>query len=138
MQVALEEASKAYEAEEVPVGAVLVRDRELIAQAHNVMYRTKNPLNHAERLVIERGLHCLSSNHLRGCELYVTLEPCHMCAGAIALVGIERVFFGAYDPKLGQIDHNHHVLRHTPIVAMGGFLEEKCASLLKSFFENRR
>ncbi|MBX9696996.1 MAG: nucleoside deaminase [Alphaproteobacteria bacterium] len=138
MALALNEAHKAYDMNEVPVGAVLVKDNELIATAHNQMHQSQNPLNHAESLVIEKGLEILGQNHLRGCLLYVTLEPCCMCAGAIELAGIETVYFGAYDLKMGQIDNNHRVLSHSKINVYGGFFEKECAQLLVDFFKMKR
>ncbi len=138
MQRAIDEAKKAYAMNEVPVGAVLVKDDKLITTAHNLMHATKNPLSHAEYLVLTQGLEILGENHLRGCTLYVTLEPCCMCAGAIELSGITSLYFGAYDLKMGQIDNHHQVLKHTKIQASGGFYENECAALLKNFFKEKR
>ena len=101
MQEALYEAKKAAEAGEIPVGAVIVQNGEVIARGHNLTVEKDNILAHAEFLVIEEALHKLSKRRLSGCSLYVTLEPCAMCAGAILLARPDRVYFGAYDAAAG-------------------------------------
>lgn len=137
-QLALQEAKAAFEKGEVPVGAVIVKDRQIIASAHNLSEHGKNPLLHAERLAIEKALDELHSMYLYGCDLYVTLEPCCMCAGAIDLVGIKRVYFGAYDPKMGEVDHNHQVWQGKNIEAYGGFYAQQSGALLREFFQRLR
>lgn len=144
MTLALKEAKDAFDQNEVPVGAVLVRDNTLLAKAHNRMHTTQNPLFHAEFLVIQEGLSKTCANHLRGCALFVTLEPCAFCAGAIDLCGISSVYYGAYDPKMGQVDHNArllskgHALGRASLHTYGGICEGECGHLLKSFFQKCR
>lgn len=144
MDCALQEAKDAFNANEVPVGAVLVRENELIAKAHNMMHTTQNPLLHAEFLVIREGLLKTGANHLRGCALFVTLEPCAFCAGAIDLCGLSSVYYGAYDPKMGQVDHNGRLLSkgkslgRSSLQTYGGICEGECASLLTDFFKIQR
>lgn len=143
MERAFEEAQKAFEKGEVPVGAVII-DREthhLISAAHNQMAQKKNPLLHAEMLVLADALH-KKPERLMACDLYVTLEPCPMCAQAISFSRVGRVFFGAYDPKGGGVDHGPRIFEssscfHKPEV-IGGILERKCQRLLKDFFNNLR
>lgn len=137
-QRALQEAQKAFDLSEVPVGAVLVKEGNIIATAHNLSEQGKNPLLHAERIVLEKGMVALNSMYLTGSDLYVTLEPCCMCAGAIELCGIRRVYFGAYDPKMGEIDHNHRVWSHKNIEAYGGFYATESGNLLREFFKKLR
>ncbi len=140
MQQALFLAQQAFGQKEVPVGAVLLKDGKIVAQSHNLCKRQNNPLAHAEFLVIEKALQTLKASDLQECDLYVTLEPCAFCAGAIALVRLKRVFFGAYDPKGGGVDHNAQVFRHSfhkPFV-MGGICEKESQSLLQSFFMTKR
>lgn len=143
MERALEEAQKAFETGEVPVGAVLI-DRgtnALLATAHNQMEGSKNPLAHAEMLILTAALE-KKQEKLGACDLYVTLEPCPMCAQAISFARVGRIFFGAYDLKGGGIDHGPRIFEssscfHTPEV-IGGILERKCQRLLKDFFNNLR
>ena len=138
MIIALKEAQKAYDAHEVPVGACLFYDNQCIARAYNTMHGTQNPLYHAEYQVLLQALRILSPYEMRKSTLFVTLEPCCMCAGALELLGVPRIYFGAYDIKMGQIDHNNRVLDHTSIQAWGGFHEEACGHLLRQFFQNKR
>lgn len=138
MHIAIEEAQKAFQNHEVPVGACVFYHGECISRAHNTMHATQNPLFHAEYMALQSSLTFLSPHTLRESILFITLEPCCMCAGAIELLGISRVYFGAYDTKMGQIDHNHRVLRHTKTQILGGFYERECAHLLTQFFQNKR
>lgn len=138
MKIALNEARRALAMDEVPVGAVIMKNGVLIAASYNTMHHTHNPLLHAEMSVIQMALEKLGENHLRGCDLYVTLEPCCMCAGAMELSGISRLYFGAYDIKMGQVDHNNRVLRHTKMEIIGGIREEECSTLLTDFFKTKR
>ena len=143
MGSALIEARKAAEAGEVPVGAVLVDPRgEIVARAGNRTRRDCDPTAHAEILVIRAAAAALGQEHLGGYTLYVTLEPCAMCAGALAHARISRVVYGAADPKSGGTDHgarvfSHAQSHHRPEV-IGGISEEDCAALLQNFFAQKR
>lgn len=142
MNVALEGAKAAATKGEVPVGAVVVRGREVIARSGNRTRELKDPTAHAELLVIREAAAKLGSERLTGCDLYVTLEPCAMCAGAIAAARIERLYFGAEDPKSGGVLHgarvfDHPQAHHSPEV-YGGIAEIEAAALLKEFFERLR
>lgn len=138
MNIALKEAQKAFTENEVPVGACLIHKGVCIARDHNRMHASHNPLLHAECLVIHHALSALTPFELRDSTLYVTLEPCRMCAGAIELVGIQRVFFGAYDPKMGNVEHHHRAFERPSLQAMGGFYERECQTLLHHFFKHIR
>jgi tRNA(Arg) A34 adenosine deaminase TadA len=127
---------------EVPVGAVVVRDGRILATAHNRPRSLKDPTAHAEILAIRAACHILGDERLTGCDLYVTLEPCPMCAGAISFARIRRLYFGAYDPKGGGVEHgprvfNQPTCHHAPEV-YGGFREAEAADLLRDFFGRRR
>ena len=143
MGSALIEARKAAEAGEVPVGAVLVDPRgEIVARAGNRTRRDCDPTAHAEILVIRAAAAALGQERLGGYTLYVTLEPCAMCAGALAHARISRVVYGAADPKSGGTDHgarvfSHAQSHHKPEV-IGGISEEDCAALLQNFFAQKR
>lgn len=141
MKLALTEAKKAFDLGEVPVGAVIVQDDIVISSAYNLREIEKMATAHAEILAIQKACKNLGGWRLPRCTLYVTLEPCPMCAGAIINSRIDRVVFGAYDFKAGycgsivnlfDIDYNHK-----PIV-IGGVLEDECVDLLKSFFKTLR
>jgi tRNA(adenine34) deaminase len=140
MQRALELAKRASELDEVPVGAIVVRDGEIIASAFNSREMDKNALCHAEIKAINEACRKLGGWRLVGCTLYVTLEPCPMCAGAIVNSRIERVVFGAYDNKAGafgtMINLNDYPLFKPEIV--GGVLKDECSLLLTSFFKQKR
>ncbi len=138
MQEALYEAKKAAEAGEIPVGAVIVQNGEVIARGHNLTVEKDNILAHAEFLVIEDALHKLSKRRLSGCSLYVTLEPCAMCAGAILLARPDRVYFGAYDAAAGACGGKHDVLSGSGIEVYGGIMEEACSHILQCFFKDLR
>jgi tRNA(adenine34) deaminase len=143
MDLALVEAAKAAAAGEVPVGAVLVdgATREVIASAHNQVEAEGDPLAHAEFLVLRAGI-AARGGRLQGCDLYVTLEPCAMCAGAIAHARIRRLYYGADDPKGGGVAHGARVFaqptcNHRPEV-YGGIGAGPAAELLREFFRARR
>ncbi len=138
MELALLQAQKAAEAGEVPVGAVLVKDGEVICQNHNRTEQSGNILTHAECLVMQEAIDKLGTKRLTGCSLYVTLEPCPMCAGAILLARPERVYFGAYDAAAGACGGKLDLLNGTGIEVYGGIMEEPCAEILKTFFAERR
>lgn len=143
MDLALDEAKKAAEREEVPVGAVLVSpDGEVLAAEGNRILELKDPTAHAEILVIRKAAQILDNERLVGCELYVTLEPCAMCAGAISFARIARVHYGTTDPKGGAIEHGARFFEqptchHRPEVASGELWQE-CSEVLKTFFKARR
>ncbi|MBQ7604132.1 MAG: tRNA adenosine(34) deaminase TadA [Clostridia bacterium] len=141
MSLALDEARAAAAEGETPVGAVIVRGGEVIASAHNTRERSKNALHHAEILCIDRACRRLGGWRLPGCALYVTLEPCPMCAGAVINSRIERVVFGARDGKAGSFgsvtDLSALPYNHRPEIT-GGVLAEECAALLSDFFTGLR
>jgi tRNA(adenine34) deaminase len=142
MAVAREEARLAAQAGEVPVGAVIVRDGEIIARAHNRTIRDGDATAHAESLAIRVANAAVGGWRLDGCTLYVTLEPCAMCAGAIVLARLDRVVFGAWDDKAGMAGSvgdllRHPKLNHQPEVR-GGVEEAECGALLRTFFTARR
>ncbi len=142
MAAALEEARRAASAGEVPVGAVVFRDGMVVAQAHNAMVARGDPTAHAELLCIRAALQRLHTDRLADCTLYVTLEPCAQCAGAIVLAKVGRLVFGAYDDKAGMCGSvadivRHPRLNHKPEV-IGGVEREACGELLRGFFEKRR
>ncbi|MBM3213246.1 tRNA adenosine(34) deaminase TadA [Candidatus Poribacteria bacterium] len=142
MKEALKEAKKALEKEEVPVGAVIVKDNEIIARGHNQKECLHDPTAHAEMLAIREAAFKLGRWRLSDCLIYVTLEPCAMCAGAMILARIKSLIFGAYDPKSGAVvslmnlasdeRFNHQV------EIKSGILLEECSALLKDFFSVRR
>lgn len=142
-QMALEEAADAAARGEVPVGAVLVGpDGAVLARDGNRIVEWRDPTAHAELLVIRAGAKALGSERLTGCDLYVTLEPCPMCAQAMAFARIRRVYYGAADPKGGGVDHGPRIFaqptcHHAPEV-YGGIGEGEAARLLKDFFAARR
>ena len=141
MRLALEEADRAAKLGEAPVGAVIVRRGEVVAAAHNTRESEKNALHHAELLAIDRACSALGGWRLPESTLYVTLEPCPMCAGAIINSRVERVVYGASDPKAGccgsVCDLFALPFNHRPAVT-GGVLGDECAALLRSFFARLR
>ena len=147
MELALAQARAGAQAGEVPVGALLVRRRpdgsaEVLAQAHNRPVASHDPSAHAEMQVLREAAHKLGNYRLDGCELYVTLEPCAMCAQAIAFFRVKRLVFGAYDPKGGGVEHGPRIFaaascHHAPEV-VGGVREAEAAALLRGFFAARR
>lgn len=141
MEQAIELALVAAERDEVPVGAVCVRDGQVISTAFNTREESKCATHHAEILAIERACAALGGWRLPGVTLYVTMEPCVMCAGAIINSRIERVVYGAKDHRFGAfgsaIDVNSAGLNHKPEI-VGGVLGEKCAEILSSYFKNKR
>lgn len=142
MTLALAEAMRGAEASEVPIGAVVVKDGAVIAAAHNAPRSLSDPTAHAEILAIRAAAAALGSDRLEGCELWVTLEPCAMCAGAIAHARIARLYYAAPDPKGGAVEHGARVFEqpqclHRPEV-YSGMGEAESAELLRGFFRNRR
>ena len=139
MNQALKEAEKAFEKNEVPIGAVIVFENRVIAKAYNQVETLKDPTAHAEIIAITAAASYLSSKVLLGCSMYVTLEPCSMCAGAIVLAKIEALFFGSFDSKSGACGSvlnitNNKSLNHQLSVT-GGILDDKCSGIIRSFFE---
>lgn len=141
MGAALAEAEKAAALGEVPVGAVVARRGEIVAAAHNTRETERNAVHHAELLAIDRACKALGGWRLWECELFVTLEPCPMCAGAIVNARLQRVTYGARDPKNGAVGSVFSMfslpLTHKP-EAVGGVLEKECAEALTSFFKELR
>lgn len=142
MRHALELAAQAAEAGEVPVGAVVVHDNQVIAEAYNERETRPSALAHAEILALERATEKLGRWRLSGCTLYVTLEPCVMCAGALVQARVDRVVYGATDPKGGAVESLYQVLadsrlNHRPDVK-AGVLAPECGTLLSDFFKRRR
>lgn len=142
MKEALIEARKAYMLGEVPIGAVIVKDGRVIARGHNLTETSKDPTAHAEMIAIRAAAKALNGWRLPGCSLYVTVEPCSMCAGAMVWARIENLYIGAMDPKAGacgsvfniaeedRLNHRIHVER--------GILEDECSSIMKEFFRELR
>ena len=142
MQEALKEAQRAFQEEEVPVGAVIVHQGKIIARGHNQVERLKDPTAHAEIIAITSAANYLGTKWLLQASLYVTIEPCSMCAGALVLARIKNLYFGASDPKTGASGSvinivNHKKLNHHIKVTKGIFQSE-CSSLLKDFFKKKR
>ena len=142
MDLALAEARAAALRGEVPVGAVVVRDGQVLARAGNRTLELNDPTAHAEVLVIRMACVAVQSQRLTGCDLYVTLEPCPMCAGAISFARIRRLYYGADDPKGGAVDNGVRLFgqptcHHAPEV-YSGFAETEAAGLLRDFFRERR
>ena len=142
MGEALRQAMRAWEAEEVPIGAVIVHKGRIIARAFNQVELLKDATAHAEMLALTAAEEAIGNWRLTGCTLYVTKEPCPMCAAAISLARLRRLYFGAFDPKSGGVDHGpkiytHPTCHHIPEV-YGGIEETLCSLLLKEFFLKRR
>lgn len=142
MQQALEQARKGESAGEVPIGAVVVKDGAVIAAAHNAPRGLHDPTAHAEVLAIREAARLLGNERLDGCELWVTLEPCAMCAGAIAHARIARLYYAAPDPKGGAVERGARVFEHEQCLhapeVYSGMGEAEAASLLRDFFKARR
>lgn len=142
MALALDEAKKAATQGEIPVGAVVVKDGQVIAAAHNEREKNACALSHAEILAIYRACRALGDWRLSGCTLYVTLEPCAMCAGAIGQSRLDRVVYGAYDEKAGcagsvyELCGDRRLAHHTVII--GGVMEQECRRVLSDFFRVSR
>ena len=139
MKAALKEATKAYSKEEVPVGAVIVKDNKIIARAHNLKETSLNAVSHAEILAIQKACKKLGSWRLTDCDMYVTLEPCTMCTGALINARIRKLYIGTNDPKTGacgsrinlieDIEFNHKIEVEREI------MQEECEKILKDFFK---
>jgi tRNA(adenine34) deaminase len=142
MSEALKEAREAFEKDEVPVGAVIVRDGRIIARAHNQIVMLKDPTAHAEMIAITQAAARLMSERLLDCSIYATIEPCSMCAGALVLARAKRIIYGAKDPKTGACGSvfniaNSKKLNHT-IKVTGGVLGKDCGALVSEFFRKKR
>ena len=141
MKRALALAARSASEGDVPVGCVIVREGGIIAEGRNTREKDKNAVRHAEVTAIENACRALSSRRLSGCELYVTLEPCLMCAGAVLNAGIDTVVFGAREPRTGALGGVINIFEESfgfkPRL-YGGFMEKECAALLADFFKNVR
>lgn len=142
MRQALEEAKKAYDKDEVPVGAVIVKDGEIIARAHNLKEQENNPICHAEILAIEEACKKLGTWRLNGCEMYITLEPCPMCAGAILNARLDKIYIGTMDETMGACGTSLNLLENykfNHIVQVEKYiLKEECQKILDDFFDKIR
>ncbi|MCH4337373.1 tRNA adenosine(34) deaminase TadA [Staphylococcus haemolyticus] len=142
MKLAIEEAKKAQKLGEVPIGAIIVKNNEVIASAHNLRETAQLPTAHAEHIAIERASKVVGSWRLEECKLYVTLEPCVMCAGAIVMSRIPKVVYGATDPKGGCSGSLMNLLEESRFnhraEVIKGILEQECGDLLRNFFRELR
>lgn len=142
MKLAIEEAKKAQKLGEVPIGAIIVKNNEVIASAHNLRETAQLPTAHAEHIAIERASKVVGSWRLEECKLYVTLEPCVMCAGAIVMSRIPKVVYGATDPKGGCSGSLMNLLEESRFnhraEVVKGVLEQECGDLLRNFFRELR
>ncbi len=137
MRLALNEAHKAYDENEVPIGAVIVHDGKVIARGHDQIEKLNDVTAHAEMIAITSASTNIGSKFLNDCVLYVTIEPCVMCAGAIFWSRISKVYFGAYDEKQGFTKVCSNIL-HQKTNYFGGILQKECSDLLISFFQKKR
>ena len=142
MKEAIKEAKKAELIDEVPIGCVIVKDDKVIARGHNVRETKKTPLGHAEIIAIDKASKKLGAWRLQDCDMYITLEPCIMCAGAIIQSRIKHVYYGAKDPKGGAIESSINVLEakninHHPEIT-SGILEEECSNIISQYFKRKR
>ena len=141
MKEALKEAKKAYNKEEIPVGAIIVKDGKIIARGHNLKESKKSSISHAEILTIEKANKKLNAWRLEGCEMYVTLEPCMMCMGAIINARIKKIYIGTLDPKTGAcesvINIDNYKFNHIVEIETG-ILRNECENILKDFFKMLR
>lgn len=142
MREALEEAQKAYSLDEVPIGAVIVKNGEIIGKGHNLRESQKDPTLHAEMVAIRQAAAALGGWRLTDCDLYVTIEPCPMCAGAVLQARIRRVVFGARDPKAGCAGSLYNLLEDSRFnhqtKVMEGIMKEQCSQIMKAYFQQKR
>jgi len=142
MEAALDEARKASASDDVPVGAVILRNGDVLSTAHNETVTRRDPTAHAELLAIQAALRAAGTDRLEDSTLYVTLEPCAQCAGAIVLAKVGRLVFGAYDEKAGMCGSVGDLVRHQKLnhrlEVQGGVMEEPCGDLLSEFFQAKR
>ena len=137
MRMALQEAERAFAADEVPIGAIIVCQGRILAKAHNLTETLHDVTAHAEMQAITAAADALGGKYLDVCTLYVTVEPCPMCAGALGWAQIGRIVYGAADPKRGYCTYAPHVL-HPKTQVTTGVLEDECAQLMKDFFKKKR
>ena len=140
--IALQEAQKAFDAKEIPVGAVIfnTKTKQILSKEHNQTLALFDVAAHAEIRALQKACKKLKTTHLQGYSCYTTLEPCAMCAQALSWAGVDKVLFGAYDPKSGGVEHNARIFNHAhhkPDV-IGGLEEKKCQALLTHFFKELR
>ena len=142
MKLAIKQAQKAREKDEVPIGAVIVSDGKVIARAHNQMEKTQLATAHAEILAINKACKKLKSWRLDGLEMYVTIEPCAMCAGAIVNARLKTVYFGAYEKKSGCAESKYSILSDSGLnhktEFVGGIEQDTCANIIKNYFKGKR
>jgi len=137
MQLALKEAKEAYLKDEIPVGAIIVSNNQIIAKAHNLTETLNDVTAHAEMLAITSASETLGGKYLTNCTLYITLEPCVMCAGAIQWSQLSRIVFGAPDPQRGFMRHTP-MIKHPKTTIEGPIMEQACGELIKQFFASKR
>lgn len=142
MSLALKEAQKAKEIDEVPIGCVIVKDNKVISKGHNIRETKKDPIGHAEIVAIRKAAKKLDSWRLEGCTLYVTIEPCIMCSGAIIQSRIQTLVYGANDPKGGAVESSLKAfeaanINHHPEI-IKGVLEDECRQIIKNYFKSKR
>lgn len=142
MKMALKEAFKAYEIKEVPIGAIIVKDNKIISSGYNLRETSKDPTTHAEMIAIRKASQILGGWRLVGCTMYVTIEPCPMCAGAIVNSRLKRLVIGAKDPKMGScgtiIDVTKNPKFNHQVQVEWGVLEDECSHIIKEFFKKLR
>ena len=142
MQEAIKQARIAFEKDEVPVGAIIVHKGKIISRAHNQVELLKDPTAHAEMLAITQATNFLATKWLLDCQIYVTIEPCSMCSGALVLARIKNIYFGARDPKTGACGSVVNIAQNKKlnhrIKVKGGVLEAECSRLLTEFFKKKR
>lgn len=142
MQQALKEAGKAYQKLEVPVGVVIVKDNKIIAKAHNQKEEKNSPIKHAEIIAIEKACKKLNNWRLNDCEMYITLEPCPMCAGAIVNARMKKIYIGAMQQKTGACGSKMNVIKEyqseAKVEVEFGILQEECLNILQDFFKKLR
>ena len=137
MQQALRLAEEAFAQDEVPIGAVVVSDYRIIGKGYNQTERLQDPTAHAEMIAITAACESLGSKYLQDCSLFVTVEPCSMCAGALKWAQVSRVVFGAYEPKTGFSQHQPGLLHHKTLIT-GGLLAAESSELMQQFFRQKR
>jgi len=142
MSEALKEAEKAEKSAEVPVGCIIVKDGKILARAHNRTIRDNSPVSHAEILAIQQAAKKLKNYRLTNCDIYVTIEPCAMCAGAIVLARLKTLFFGSPDRKAGACGSVFNIVQNKNlnhrVKIKGGILEKSCSKIIRDFFKEKR
>ena len=142
MQKALSYAQIAYDKNEIPIGAIITKNDQIISHGYNMVESEKNILMHAEIIAISMACKTLSTKYLSNCEIYTTLEPCGMCAYALSMVKIAKIFFGAYDSKTGSLEHGpciyHNKFTHFIPEVYGGMMEHDCSKIINDFFIKMR